>query len=60
LELDAQAFLEFGPARLRVESEEPNKSAVRPAQTLGAFDGRGFAGAVRADEAEDLALRDLK
>jgi hypothetical protein len=38
----------------RVQPEDPHGAAVRSSQALQALDGRGLAGAVRADQAEDL------
>ena len=42
----------------RVEARDPHRAAVRDAQALDAFDGGGLAGAVRAEDPEDLPLLD--
>jgi hypothetical protein len=60
------ALLELRPEQLRqlcaipqrVEPQHPQLAAVRLAQPLNAFDGGGLAGAVRAEDPEDLTLGD--
>jgi hypothetical protein len=41
---------------VRVQAEQPDRAGVRPAEPDGAFDGGGFPGPVRPQNAEDLTL----
>src|SRR4029077_5014213 len=54
LQLDAYAPLELVDAADRIQAQHRDGAAIRPAQTLDALHGRRLAGAVGADQAEDL------
>jgi hypothetical protein len=41
---------------VRVQAEQPDRAGVRPPEPDGAFDGGGFPGPVRPQNAEDLTL----
>src|SRR5258707_127190 len=43
-----------------VHATEPDRAAIGDVECREQAHGRGFAGAVRADEADDFALRNLK
>ena len=60
LELDADQLPGLGAVPVRVDAEDPDAAAVGAAQALGALDGGGLARAVRAEDAEDLALADAQ
>jgi len=60
LELAADTAAELLRVGERVHAEDPHDPAVRPAQPREARDGRGLAGAVRAQQAEDLAAPHLE
>ena len=54
LELDADALVELVPVAAGVEAEHADRAAVGGAQARDALDRRGLAGAVAAEDAEDL------
>src|SRR5580704_788393 len=60
LELDADQLPCLGAVTVGVDAEHPDRAAVGMAQPLGALDGGGLARAVRAEDAEDLALLDAQ
>ena len=60
LQLDADALQERDGVAKRIEAEHGDAPAVGDTQSLDALHRRRLAGAVRADEAEDLALEDLE
>jgi hypothetical protein len=41
---------------VKVQAEQPDRACVRPPEPDGAFDGGGFPGPVRPQDAEDLTL----
>src|SRR5205823_9056991 len=60
LEDDADPLAEARPRRLRVVPEHRHLTGVAAPVALEDLDRRRLAGAVRAEEAEDLAVRDLE
>ena len=60
LELHADPALQAGRISLRVEAEDGDRAAVRSSHAFDALHGRGLAGAVGSNEAEDLALEDFQ
>ncbi len=52
--------LDGGGMGAGIEAADVDGAGVRQAQAERAFDERGLAGAIRAEEAEDFARRDLK
>ena len=58
LQLAADARREGAAVPGRVPAEEPHRAAVRVTKALGTLDQRRLAGAVEAEDAEDLALVD--
>src|SRR5262245_20830548 len=60
LELNADALLERIDVAKWIEAEDRDRSAIRDTQALDALERRGLAGAVRSDQAEDLAVVDLE
>ena len=58
LQLHADPFRQSGPITDRVHSQDRDAAAVRRAQADHALDRGGLAGAVGADDPEDLALVD--
>ena len=60
LELDADALLELGAVARRVDAEDVALPAVGPIEALEDLDRRRLARAVGAEQAEDLAARDLE
>jgi hypothetical protein len=58
LQLDADPGSQSGPVGPRVEPEHPDPAGVGHPDALQAFHRRCLARAVRADDAEDLALLD--
>jgi hypothetical protein len=58
LQLRAEHLAQLVLVTSRVQPGDPDGAAVRRAQPLDAFDGRGLAGTVRAQDAEDLAFFD--
>ena len=60
LQHDADALAERGDGTRRVEAEDVHLAAVARAVALEDLDRRRLAGAVRAEQAEDLALPDLE
>src|SRR5690242_8342042 len=56
LQLNAEALGQFGPVAAGIESENADPAGIGRPQALDAFDGRGLARAVRAEDPEDLAL----
>jgi hypothetical protein len=47
---------EFGGVQLGIQAANGHAAAIRVAQTLEDFDGGGFAGAIRPEQAEHLAF----
>ena len=60
LEHDADALAERAAAVLGIEAEHRGLAAVALSIALEDLDGGRLAGAVRAEQAEDLAARDLE
>ena len=60
LQLDADPLLQRHGVAARVEPEDGNRAAVGRAQAFDALHGGGLAGAVGADQAEDLARLDVE
>ena len=60
LELHADAILQLIDVAKRIETEDGNAAAVGLPDPLHALHRRGLAGAVRADQPEDLAVLDLE
>ena len=60
LELDADLFAQLVAIVTRVEAEHADRARVRLAEAADGLDGRGLAGAVRAEDREDLALLDAE
>ena len=60
LQLHADPLVQPVTVGPRVEAEDPHLPAVAPAQALHALDRGGLARAVRAEDAEDLALIDVE
>ena len=60
LEDDADPVAPLGAALLRVDAEDRDGAAVARAVALEHLDRRRLAGAVRSEQAEDLALLDLE
>ena len=60
LQLDADPALELVDVADRVETEHADRSAIRVPQSFDAFHRRRLAGAVWAQEAENLAALDLE
>jgi hypothetical protein len=56
LQLGADALPQLRRLACRVQPEHPNRASIRTAQTLGALDGGRLAGAVRAEDPEDLTM----
>jgi len=56
LQLHAHPLAQRGVVRERIEAEHPDRPSVRHAEPGDALHGRGLACAVRAKQAEDLAL----
>ena len=47
-----------GPVGVRIVPEHPDRPGVRETEALDALDGRGLAGSVGTEDAEDLTLVD--
>ena len=60
MQLRADSEAQFAGLCARVQPEHAQFATAGAAQTLEAFDGRRLSGAVAAEQAEDLALRDLE
>ncbi len=60
LELDPDPLPELPPLPPRVQPQDGEPAAVGAPQSFETLDGRGLAGAVRADDAEDLVLPDVE
>src|SRR4029078_3432864 len=60
LELDADALAQRRTGAWRVEPEHRDRARVGRSQAGDRFDGGGLAGAVRAEDGEDLALLDVE
>jgi hypothetical protein len=58
LQLHADPGQQPRVARPRILTEHAHPAAVRPAQPLDELQRRGLAGAVRAEDAEELAVGD--
>ena len=58
LELAPDTGGERAPLPLRIAPEQPHRAGIRTTEALGALDQRRLAGAVEAEDAEDLALGD--
>ena len=58
LELAPDTGSERAPLPCGIAPEEPDRPGIRTAEPLGALDHRRLAGAVQAEDAEDLAFGD--
>ena len=60
LKLNSYPVLKLVDVTEGVEPENRDSSPIRRSQAFDAFEGGRFAGPVRADEAEDLAIVDFE
>jgi hypothetical protein len=60
LELHAEPLGQLGAVPARIETEHADRAPVRRPQPLDALHRRGLAGAVRAEDPEDLAFLDVE
>ena len=60
LQLHADPLLQLVDVAEGIEAEHADRTAVGRPDALDAFHGRGLAGSVRADQAEDLTVGDVE